>query len=58
MADAVRAGGAEQRSYARWREGMARGSRSAAPRGLAGDALEKAVMALARTNPEYVVVGP
>lgn len=46
---------AGDRAYQRWRGKVdSVGGRS---RSLAGQALEGAVMALARTNPEYVVVG-
>jgi hypothetical protein len=55
MADAARAGGADRNSYRRWRDGVLRSGASSAA--MAPEQVELAVMALARSNPEYVVVG-
>jgi len=56
MADAVRAAGAEQSSYVRWRSSVLRAQKGAASV-LSPAGLEAAVMRLAQTNPEYVVMG-
>jgi hypothetical protein len=44
-----------QKSYARWQRSVAR--RDGKQQGLSGATLEQAVISLARSNPEYVVVG-
>ena len=43
-----------QKAYSRWRSIMDKAAGK--PRGLTGAALESAVRALQRTNPEYIVV--
>jgi hypothetical protein len=62
MAEAVRAGSIfarDQRQYNRWRQRTRRPSAGRAQSsGLVGAALERAVMGLRATHPEYVVVGP
>jgi hypothetical protein len=55
MADAVRAAGAEQASYVRWRTSVLRSSEAKATE-LSPAGLEAAVMSLAARNPEYVIV--
>lgn len=56
MADAVRAAGAEQHGYTRWRSSVLRAQTGKASE-LSPAGLEAAVMSLARRNPEYVVFG-
>lgn len=56
MADAVRAAGAEQASYVRWRTAVQRAGQGKAST-LSPAGLEAAVMGLAARNPEYVVFG-
>lgn len=56
MADAVRAAGADQNGYTRWRSSVLRAQKGAASV-LSPAGLEAAVMSLASSHPEYVVVG-
>ena len=56
MADAVRAAGAEQAAYVRWRNAVKRSAQGKAAT-LSPAGLEAAVMGLAARNPEYVVFG-
>jgi hypothetical protein len=54
MADAVRAAGAEQAAYVRWRTRVLRSNEAKATT-LSPAGLEAAIMSLAARNPEYVV---
>lgn len=56
MADAVRAAGADHNGYTRWRSSLLRSQKGAASV-LSPAGLEAAVMRLAQTNPEYIVMG-